>query len=222
MRLLFCLLLCAATTAVHAGRIYSFVNEKGVRVFTNEPSRRPDLSLPGESSTKTPAATSREERYRPLIREAAEQFGIDEKLVEAIIAVESNFNPKAVSTKDCKGLMQLHPETARRFGVENVFDPAENIEGGVKYLQFLMQRFDNNLTHVVAAYNAGEHAVERHSGIPPFKETRQYVKKVGRLYDLTGRAPETERPQPARRVFRLTLPDGRVLYTNTPSIASKK
>jgi len=115
------------------------------------------------------------------IRAAAAEFGVDEALVRAVVHAESAFNPNAVSHKGAQGLMQLIPATADRFGVENVFDPVQNIRGGVEYLAWLLDRFDGNVTLAAAGYNAGEGNVDRHGGVPPFEETRRYVERVAIL-----------------------------------------
>ncbi|HET9490743.1 MAG TPA: lytic transglycosylase domain-containing protein [Methylomirabilota bacterium] len=112
------------------------------------------------------------------IREIAPRYGVSEVLVASIIAVESEYNPRAVSRKGARGLMQLMPATASSLRVDDPFDPRENIEAGVRHLRRLMDLFDNNLPLVIAAYNAGENAVRRYRGIPPYRETRQYVSRV--------------------------------------------
>lgn len=116
--------------------------------------------------------------YEELIRAAAEKHGLDVKLITQVIAAESNFNPKAVSRKQALGLMQLLPQTAAQYAVANVFDPAQNIEGGVHYLKDLLEKYRGNLALALAAYNAGPDLVERYGGIPPFAETRNYVKRI--------------------------------------------
>lgn len=117
-----------------------------------------------------------------LVYKLAPQYEIDPKLVLALIQVESAFNPNAVSPKNAQGLMQLIPETAERFGVKQVFNPAENIKGGLAYLRWLMALFQGEVPLVLAAYNAGERAVERHRGIPPYQETRNYVRRITGMY----------------------------------------
>jgi hypothetical protein len=117
-------------------------------------------------------------RYEELIRAAAEKHGLDVKLITQVIAAESNFNPKAVSRKQALGLMQLLPQTAAQYAVANVFDPAQNIEGGAHYLKDLLEKYRGNLALALAAYNAGPDLVERYGGIPPFAETRNYVKRI--------------------------------------------
>jgi hypothetical protein len=117
------------------------------------------------------------------IEEVATHHGVAPKLVAAIVAVESQFNPRAVSRKGAEGLMQLMPATAAYLDVEDPFDPRDNIDGGVRHLKRLMKRFHNDLPLVLAAYNAGEQAVINHRGIPPYRETRQYVVRVLRRYD---------------------------------------
>jgi hypothetical protein len=115
------------------------------------------------------------------IKAASAQYGVDEAIVRAIIHAESAFRPHVVSPKNAQGLMQLIPGTAKRFGVRDAFDPAQNIKGGVQYLAFLQKRYKNNLTLVAAAYNAGEGAVDKYDGVPPYKETKNYVVRVGQL-----------------------------------------
>ena len=117
------------------------------------------------------------------IRAAASQFGVEEAVVRAIIHAESAYRPNAISHAGAQGLMQLIPATASRFGVTDPFDPAQNIRGGVRYLAWLMKRYESNLTLVAAAYNAGEGAVDRNGGVPPYSETRRYVERVGQLAD---------------------------------------
>jgi soluble lytic murein transglycosylase-like protein len=123
-------------------------------------------------------------RWDAAIREAAERNGVDRELVKSVMLVESNFNARAISRKGARGLMQLMPETARRFGVTDRFDALENIRGGVAYLGALLKLFSGDVALAVAAYNAGESAVARHAGIPPFAETREYVRRV--LVALNG------------------------------------
>ena len=117
-----------------------------------------------------------------LVEKLAPQYGVFPRLAVAIIRAESNFNPTAVSSKNALGLMQLIPETAERFNVRKPFDPEQNIRGGLSYLRWLLAYFEGNITLVAAAYNAGEGAVNRFSGIPPFAETRAYVKRIRELY----------------------------------------
>jgi soluble lytic murein transglycosylase-like protein len=117
------------------------------------------------------------------INEVAARHGVSPKLVAAIVAVESGYNSRAVSRRGAEGLMQLMPRTAAEFDVQDSFDPRDNIEGGVRHLKRLMRRFNNNLPLVLAAYNAGEQTVITHKGIPPYRETRQYVVRVLRRYD---------------------------------------
>ena len=116
--------------------------------------------------------------YAKLIRAAAEKHGVDENLIHRIILVESNFNPRAVSRKRALGLMQLLPQTAAQYSVTNVFDPAQNIDGGTHYMKDLLARYHGDLTLALAAYNAGPEMVQRYGGIPPFPETQNYVRRV--------------------------------------------
>lgn len=116
------------------------------------------------------------------IKQTAKQNKVDPRLVRAMIEVESAWNPRARSRAGALGLMQLMPGTARQFGVRNSFDPKQNVTGGVRYLRFLLDRFDGDLTLSLAAYNAGETAVKKHNGVPPYRETRGYLERLRRLY----------------------------------------
>jgi hypothetical protein len=116
--------------------------------------------------------------YDRFIHAASVKHGVDEKLIRRVIAAESNFNPKAVSRKQAQGLMQLLPQTATQYSVANVFDPAQNIDGGTHYLKDLLQKYSGNVSLALAAYNAGPELVQRYGGVPPFAETRNYVKKI--------------------------------------------
>ena len=129
--------------------------------------------------------------YSLEIKNAAKQYGVEEAVVRAIIHAESAFRANVRSNKGAQGLMQLIPATATRFGVADPYDPAQNISGGVQYLAWLMKRYSSNLTLVAAAYNAGEGAVDRNGGVPPYAETRRYVDRVAQLAEryrkvLTG------------------------------------
>jgi len=124
----------------------------------------------------------RPSRFDPIIERYAAKYSVDPTLVRAVIQVESDFNPATVSHKGARGLMQLMPETARRFGVTRVHDPDQNIHGGVKYLAYLTRLFPRDLPRALAAYNAGEGAVFKHGGIPPYDETQTYVKCAMTVY----------------------------------------
>ena len=123
-------------------------------------------------------------KFKPYINQYARQYRIDKNLIKAVITAESCFKVKALSNKGAQGLMQLIPATAKRFGVSNSYKPKQNIRGGTKYLRFLMDRFRGNLKKVIASYNAGEGAVDKYKGVPPYKETKQYVKNVLRVYSV--------------------------------------
>ena len=122
-------------------------------------------------------------KFDSIIKAAAEKFNLDPDLIKAVIRQESNFNPNAVSKAGAMGLMQLMPETAKWLGVTNPFDPVQNIFGGAKYLRMLLDKFNGNLELALAAYNAGPANVEKHKGIPPFKETQDYVRNILYFYN---------------------------------------
>jgi hypothetical protein len=121
--------------------------------------------------------------FRDLVEHSAARYQVDADLISSVIATESNFNPRAVSRKNARGLMQLMPETAAKLGVRNVFDPQENIDAGTRYLGNLLQRYRNDLALALAAYNAGPERVEQYGRVPPFAETVSYVRRVQRTYE---------------------------------------
>jgi soluble lytic murein transglycosylase-like protein len=129
------------------------------------------------------------------VEKIAAQHSVPAELLHSVIKIESNYNPNAVSAKGALGLMQLIPATARRFGVSDVFNPAENIEGGARYLRYLLDLYNWDLHLTLAAYNAGEAAVAKYGGIPPYAETRNYIVSVDR--QLEKKAASTRKPQPA-------------------------
>jgi len=171
--------------------VYTFTDASGVTHFTNVPSdpryagmARIPYRLSAYKSVKTSSGyLTTSDRYALLVQKVAREHSLDQALLQAMIATESGFDPRAVSHKGAVGLMQLMPETARRYGVRNLYDPAENIQGGAKYLRDLMRKFNNDLSLTLAAYNAGEDAVIQHGNrIPPYRETLQYVPRVLSLY----------------------------------------
>jgi soluble lytic murein transglycosylase-like protein len=130
-----------------------------------------------------PAALGANAQFGQLIQSASKRFNVDADLISSVIAIESNYNPKAVSRRNARGLMQLIPGTASRFGVQNIFDPRENIDAGTRYLGELLHRYDNDLILALAAYNAGPQRVEKYGRVPPFPETMSYVRRVKHSYD---------------------------------------
>lgn len=183
-------------TRLVQGKVYSYIKD-GVRHYASKPPKGVQgatalrtirysfletcfacASSPGVDFNKLRLNTT---AYASEIRNAATQYGVDEAVVRAIIHAESAFNPNALSRVGAQGLMQLMPATARRFGVGNAFDASQNIEGGVQYLAWLLKRFDGNLTLAAAGYNAGEGAVDKYNGVPPYGETQRYVQRVGVL-----------------------------------------
>ena len=193
-------------------QIYRRVNASGAIRYSNIPSPGNALSTrrvrQGIEVVRAPYP------LRTLIRSAADRYGVDARLVEAIIAVESAFDPGAVSPKGAMGLMQLMPGTADRYAVNNPFDPMQNIAGGIRYLRDLLVRFQGDLQWALAAYNAGERAVDLHRGIPPYQETRSYVTKVLRHYGHpTSHIPHYA---PPFRVYQFPGAQGHITYTNIP------
>ena len=156
---------------------------------------------------KAEAASAVSTKYETIVQTAASRHGVDTALVHSIIAAESNYNRWAVSGKGAQGLMQLMPETARDYGVRDVFDAADNVEGGVKFLKFLLNKYPNRMDLVLAAYNAGPSAVEKHGGVPPYPETKTYI---ARIKQNLRQAPKTKNS----RIFEFRDKEGRLVITN--------
>ncbi|MDH5487703.1 MAG: transglycosylase SLT domain-containing protein [Gammaproteobacteria bacterium] len=175
--------------------IYSFADANGTLHYTNKPnnSQYAGMQLVGYIPERSDhRMRSRNlKRFSPLVEKAAREHEIDQALLHAVITVESGYDPHAVSHKGAVGLMQLMPQTARRYGVRNIRDPAQNIQGGARYLRDLIGKFDNDLTLALAAYNAGEEAVVQYGNrVPPYNETQSYVPRVldyYRQYQRTAR-----------------------------------
>ncbi|MEI8190484.1 MAG: transglycosylase SLT domain-containing protein [candidate division NC10 bacterium] len=216
--------------------VYVYVDAEGTAHFTDAPTKTYFRPLPAFGLP--PGINLTSGQYADLINAIATQNGVDPALVKAIIRAESGFDQRAVSRKGAQGLMQLMPETADRYAVGDAFDPADNIRGGVRYLKFLQDLFPGQLHLAVAAYNAGENAVLRYGGLPPYAETREYVTRVFRFYGQPDavataapipaarptqpqRTARAARPQPVPStpsVYRQVGPDGTPHYTNLPPL----
>jgi len=157
-------------------------------------------------------------KYDKIIETAALKYDIPADLVHSIIQTESNYNSQAISPKGAIGLMQLMPETAKEYGVENIYDPKENIEGGVKYLRDLIKLYNKKTNLVLAAYNAGQEAIKKYKGIPPYPETKNYIEKVMASFNKSTIRART-------KIYKFYDDSGKLILTNTPyffSINSKK
>jgi hypothetical protein len=210
-------LLTTLAPTAHASSLYRRVDDDGVTHFTNAPTdpsfkRIGSLSGTAQGWLRLPDAVR--SRYSQEIREIAGRHGVDADLVEAVIRVESAFNPRAVSNKGAQGLMQLMPRTASALGVRNAFDPYQNIDGGVRHLRYLLDRYPGNVSLALAAYNAGEKAVDYYRGIPPYAETTQYVHKI------LGQSPSAGNSGTRTVIYRYVERDGTVTITNVPRVRS--
>ena len=182
--------LASAPFACQSGATYVLVDHLGRTLYTDRPDRYPDYTrLTGQSARATLERSSRRPSKKnrgrtdidQLIAVTATRNELDSALLKAVVHAESSFNPRAQSRRGALGLMQLMPRTAKHYGVRNAFDPKQNLTGGARHLRNLLNRFNGNETLALAAYNAGETAVKRHGGIPPYAETRAYVRRVQRL-----------------------------------------
>jgi soluble lytic murein transglycosylase-like protein len=178
-----CLLILTVTTA--RADIYRYEDDEGIVHFTDAPTDRRfkifmrDLKKDKQLRTKLQLASSvNPAEYDQIIASCATKYGVNQCLIKAVIHAESGYNPNAVSRKGASGLMQLMPGTARSLKVSNSFDPKDHVEGGVKYLRFLLDTFRGDVPLAVAAYNAGLNKVAKYGGIPPYNETRTYVNRV--------------------------------------------
>jgi soluble lytic murein transglycosylase len=167
--------------------IYRYVDKDGVMHFTNTPSS-PEYVLYMREHKKNDPRLTDPDRYDDLIRHAADQHGVSFSLIKAVIRVESAFKPTAVSPKGAKGLMQIMPVNFSSLSVTDPFDPSQNIMAGTRYLKQMLARYQQQIPLALAAYNAGPDAVDRYRQIPPFKETREYVRKVMALYNRYNQA----------------------------------
>ena len=203
-------------TANAGAENYRLIDGAGVVHLTNAPTDPRYRGLPfvsGTSSGWLRMTETSHHQFASDIREISSRHGVDPQLVESVIRAESAFNPTAVSRTGARGLMQLMPKTAVALGVRDSFNPRENIEGGVRHLRYLLDRYPGNVPFAVAAYNAGEGAVDAHRGIPPYAETQQYVQRV--LQTGAAWSGRTVGPLP-RSVYRYAGPDGSVTYSNLP------
>jgi soluble lytic murein transglycosylase-like protein len=223
--------LVLGTLAVRArpssAQITRVTEQSGRELFVNAEPRisakftaakpRTTIYLPAESSFtghSRPAISIDRDGVEQLVREAADRHNMDPALVRAVIETESHWNPVAVSNRGAAGLMQLIPTTAERFGANDVFNPKQNVDAGVHYLKTLLERYNGNLNLALAAYNAGEGAVDRAHGVPAFRETRNYVHKVQNAYFRPGSGRLGDAWFNPRAIHKDVDPGGRVVFTN--------
>jgi soluble lytic murein transglycosylase-like protein len=211
------LLLVAVAAPLSAeDKIQAFVNSSGRVVFTNLVDNAPSAALPVLPESDV-LASEMPAPLKTLVDNIANTHGVDPALVRAVMKTESNFNRFAVSPKGAMGLMQLIPATGKRYGVQDFFDPQQNVDGGVRYLRFLLDKFNGNIDLSLAAYNAGENLVQRLGRIPAIPETTNYVRKIRAIYKKPSAAPA---PSPvmiaddAPRIYRSMDGTGIVHFSN--------
>ncbi|HEY4485079.1 MAG TPA: lytic transglycosylase domain-containing protein [Nitrospiria bacterium] len=199
---------CAAGLSDWArAEVYQFVDSSGVIHFSNVPTDPRYYRLPG----KTPVVRLSPDQIHNIILSASRRYRLEPALIKAVIKVESDFNPLAVSSAGAMGLMQLMPATARDLGVSNPFNPSENIMGGVRHLSDLLENFEGDLTLSLAAYHAGAKRVEQYGHVPPIEKTHRYIWKV-----LTAYQAYRGNALPSRPTFRVQTQDGAYIFTNVP------
>ncbi|HOT00254.1 MAG TPA: lytic transglycosylase domain-containing protein [Acidobacteriota bacterium] len=220
--LTFCLILHPLTA--RAETFYSYVNRSGCIVFSNYAPKSGDATSVKEIEIEREQDRpdliqfdeSRFNQFDPLIKKYGSELEVDFNLIKALILVESNFNPRAVSPKGARGLMQLMPDTARRYGVFDLFDPEENIRGGTNHLRLLIDMFEGDLELVLSAYNAGENLVRKLNRIPRIPETIKYVRKIVEIYGSTKVRGNEQYAiyTPGTRMFRYYDQNGVLTFTN--------
>jgi hypothetical protein len=216
-------LFLAGTAAPLRGepQVYHFTDESGVSHFTNMPSDPRFKALPGEAPPPRGTGDSKSRPYEETIVNVASRHRVDPDLLRAVIKCESDFNHLAISRAGAQGLMQLMPDTARLVEVSDPFDAAENLEGGARYLKYLLDSFtDRKLA--LAAYNAGEGTVRRYGGIPPYRETQNYVKAVLAQYDRYCTIADGGDVITSEDIQAFIDREGVRLFTNVPWKYSKK
>ena len=216
------------------GQLSSYVDERGNLVYTNadspararpQPKRTPRHRMPRPKPSRRqpnrpnalPGALPKSinpDVLHQIVQETAQKHDVDPALVSAVISTESNWNTSALSRKGAQGLMQLVPETAQKLGVFNAWDPQQNIDGGVRYLHMLLDRYNGDLPKALAAYNAGPSAVDRWGGVPNYPETQEYVRKVTHTYFQPGSANPSGSRAGSKPIYRFATDDGRVIFTN--------
>jgi hypothetical protein len=220
---------------VASADIYKYTDDQGVICYTDTPSGQKADRIHKDkpetpSGQKQPVqynsgVNANASEYHNIIHEKASLYDLDPSLIKAVIKTESNWNSRAVSRKGAMGLMQLMPATAIDMNVQNPYDPEENIEGGTKYLRYLLERFNGDLTLALAAYNAGPKTVEKFGYVPPITETKHYVSKVLSLYNgqtiLPSATSESGKSKKKYEpIYKVLLDDGSLLFTNS-SLVSK-
>ena len=212
--------------------IYKYTDENGVVCYTDAPlGKKANRIIKEKSVSSAPSQKKTGQTYskytsdyHDIVYEKATKYSLDPSLVKAVIKAESNWNERAVSRKGAMGLMQLMPTTANEMDVRNPFNPEENIEGGTRYLRYLLEKYNGDLTLALAAYNAGPKRIDTYGTVPPITETRHYVNRVLSLYNgkmnyaFDGESSNKKRPEP---IYKVVLQDGTGLFTNSPLFKTK-
>lgn len=220
LRVLVVILFTFFIATAAAADIYKYTDENGVICYTDAPfGKKTERVLAQKNTNSNGNRTFVSSDYSLYVQKAARKYEVEPELIHAVIRTESNGNHRAISKKGAMGLMQLMPSTANDLNVGNPFNPEENIEGGTRYIRYLLEKFNGNLTLALAAYNSGPKTVEKYGNVPPISETRQYVNKVfsyyngKRQYGLSNSAENNQKR--CEPIYKVVLEDGTILFTNS-------
>ncbi|MFQ5432955.1 MAG: transglycosylase SLT domain-containing protein [Nitrospinota bacterium] len=211
------LIIALSASTAHSGNIIKFVDENGTVHFTDHlVPMKYDVYIKNAERDRL-SGPRQPNRFSKEIYQAGNRHGVDRHLIQSVIQAESGYDPMAVSSSGARGLMQLMPETAAQYRVDNVHNPVQNIDGGTRYLKHLINKYDGNVKVALAAYNAGETVVAEYNGVPPFPETKTYIARVMEFYrELSGKKLRDER---RAVLYRYIDENGTLILTDTPTNA---
>lgn len=197
-----------------SGEIIVSQSSDGKIILTNTPGTYSNIAKPGVKYVSSSFSTSVPYAYHMKIKNLSKKYGVSENLIIAVVRAESGFDTFAKSKKGAVGLMQLMKKTAKGYGVSNRYNADQNLEGGVKHLKYLLGKYKKNLTIALAAYNAGEEAVKKYKGVPPYRETKNYIRKIRKFMGLP--VSSTSYARAKTKIFTYKGSDGRLIISDSP------